>query len=91
MIERELILRQEVREWLKKSVPPKLRRQIRNRIERLRTDPAPSGSGKVQSMKIEGYEVRRARQGDHRIIYGIHETGEHIVILSIGHRKDVYR
>jgi mRNA interferase RelE/StbE len=32
----------------------------------------------------------RYRYGDYRIIYSIDRTTEHLIVLRIGHRKDVY-
>lgn len=71
--------------------PKKVRQQIKNRIDTLASDPKPPGSTKILGSLADGFdEVYRVRQGDHRVLYAI--QGESmIVILDIGHRKDVYR
>ena len=76
-------------EYLEKSVPVKIRGQIKRRIEALAADPTPPGSKKLHGVMDGEYPVYRARQGDYRILYSL--RGVIIVILDIGHRKDVYR
>ena len=67
------------------KIPKDKRDTIRRAIEeRLSTNPAAYGDTLRQSLK--GY--RKLRVGDYRIIYGI--SGDEIVILKIGHRKEVY-
>ncbi len=77
-------------ESLRAVEPKKIRQQIMKRIEGLATDPKPQGCAKVLGMSEGGAEVYRIRQGDFRVLYSIHGDTE-IVILDIGHRKDVYR
>ena len=76
-------------EYLEKSVPPKIRGQIKRRIEALAGDPTPPGCKKLVGVMDGEYPVYRVRQGDYRIIYSVRPII--IVILDIGHRKDVYR
>ena len=69
----------------------KLRREDQVRVLRaiqlLATDPAPPGSRKVR-----GYEsVFRIRVGTYRILYRVEGRRLLIIILKIGHRRDVYR
>lgn len=53
----------------------------------LADDPFPRGS-----RKLSGYEdVFRIRVGRHRILYSVSGRTLIIIILKIGHRKDVYR
>ena len=70
--------------------PKKLRRQIVRRIDRLSIDPHPPGSVKVQGIDDGLYDVYRIRQGDYRILYSVRSYTE-VIVLDIGHRKDVYR
>ena len=42
--------------------------------------------------KLSGYDdVFRIRAGRYRILYSVSETEVIIIVLKIGHRKDVYR
>jgi mRNA-degrading endonuclease RelE of RelBE toxin-antitoxin system len=75
--------------YLETAVPVKIRGQIKRRIEALAANPAPPGSKKLNGVLDGRYPVYRVRQGDHRILYSVRPII--IVILDIGHRKDVYR
>jgi mRNA interferase RelE/StbE len=75
--------------YLETTVPAKIRGQIKRRIEALAVNPTRPGTKKLQGVKDGENPVYRARQGDYRILYSV--RGIIIVILDIGHRKDVYR
>ena len=75
--------------YLETVIPAKIRGQIKRRIEALAASPAPPGSKKLQGIMDGEYPVYRVRQGDYRILYSVRPII--IVILDIGHRKDVYR
>jgi mRNA interferase RelE/StbE len=65
--------------------PENIKDRIRSAIEsRLLSDPVRAGRPLRQS--LVGH--RKMRVGDYRIIYRV--QGDAIVILKIGHRKDVY-
>lgn len=67
------------------GIPQNIKDTIRRAIEtRLMSDPFLSGDPLRQSLK--GH--RKLRVGDYRIIYRV--EGGKIVVLKIGHRKDVY-
>jgi mRNA interferase RelE/StbE len=70
--------------------PKKIRQQVAKRINALAEDPKPQGCAKVQGMSDGAAEVYRVRQGDYRILYSVVSDSE-ILILDIGHRKDIYR
>jgi len=75
---------------LASAEPKKVRQQIKARIENLAIDQKPQGCAKMFGGLSDGaHEVYRVRQGDYRIIYSIRET--EIIVLDIGHRKDIYR
>lgn len=59
---------------------------ILKRIEGLADDPRPSGSE-----KLSGQERFRVRQGTYRIIYEIKDQELVIMVVKVGHRRDVYR
>lgn len=69
---------------------PKIRKQIVHKIETLATNPHPQGSCKVQGMADGPREVFRIRQGDHRVLYSVDGESQ-IIVLFVGHRKDVYK
>ncbi len=69
----------------------KLRRDDQRRVVRaiidLADDPRPQGS-----RKLTGYDdVFRIRVGRYRVLYSVSGKKLIIIILKIGHRKDVYR
>lgn len=69
----------------------KLQRSVQLRVVKvirsLATEPRPRGSRRMQ-----GYDdVYRVRTGVHRIIYSIEDHRLLIIVLKIGHRKDIYR
>jgi len=67
------------------GIPSNIKARIKKAIEtRLLTDPVSYGLPLRKS--LQGH--RKLRVGDYRIIYRIH--GKEIIILKIGHRKDVY-
>ena len=55
------------------------------RIRSLADDPRPPGS-----LKRSGEEKYRIRQGDYRILYEIEDDVLIVVVVRIGHRRDVY-
>ena len=67
----------------------KLDKAIRDRIiialERLRIRP-----GSCDIRRLVGMPGYRFRVGDHRIIFDIEQEKLHLLVLKIGHRKNVY-
>ena len=56
-------------------------------IRALAGDPRPRGC-----RKLAGYDdLYRVRAGRYRIIYSIDDAVLRVVVLKLGHRKDVYR
>jgi mRNA interferase RelE/StbE len=56
-------------------------------VEALDENPFPAGS-----RKLKGEErAYRIRVGDYRIIYDVLRDVLVVLVLSVGHRKDVYR
>ena len=76
-------------EYLETIVPVKIRGQIKRRIEALAANPTPPGCKKLIGVADGEHSVYRVRQGDYRILYSVRPII--IVVLDIGHRKDVYR
>ena len=65
------------------SVEADLRGRIRDRLLALGTDPK-------GGTKLRHSEYWRLRIGDYRAIYEIDLETERVLILFLGHRKDVY-
>jgi len=70
------------------SVPRSDAIKIMKRVEKLVSDPLPHGYEKLKGSNVECYRIR---QGDYRIIYTLIDRTLTILIVKIGHRRDVYR
>ena len=68
------------------QVPPKDRGRIIARIQALADDPRPVGAE-----KLSGQDRYRVRQRDYRVLYEIEDHILRIMVVKIGHRRDVYR
>jgi mRNA interferase RelE/StbE len=68
------------------ALPTKDRRRLVARFQKLSSDPRPPGSE-----KLSGHELHRIRQGNYRVLYSIHEQELVILVIKVGHRRDVYR
>jgi len=68
-------------------LPKTIKEMIRNAIEKkLTVDPI--AFGKPLRYSLKGY--RRLRVADYRVIYKIIEDKVLVIIIDIGHRKDIY-
>jgi mRNA interferase RelE/StbE len=65
----------------------RLYRRLRDAIGGLGSDPRPLGSLKMQGEE----DLYRVRVGDYRIVYQIRDAVLVVVVMQIGHRRDVYR
>ena len=64
----------------------KVRQRMINRIGQLANDPRPPGS-----RKLSGHDKYRIRQGTYRIVYSIEDHELVVVVVKLGHRKEVCR
>jgi mRNA interferase RelE/StbE len=69
-----------------RHVPRRDLHRILRRMESLRDDPRPPGCE-----KLSGQERYRIRVGWYRILYEVFDTAVTVVVVKVGHRKDVYR
>jgi len=70
-----------------KKLPLDVQQRIIEQLEALAVDPRPS-----RVVKLEGEEsLYRVRVGDYRIVYKIEDDILLILIVKIGHRRNVYR
>lgn len=68
-----------------RRVDPQDRPRIQGAIALLGDDPRPPGARALQ-----GRDGFRVRVGTYRIIYTIHDDVLLIVVVTVGHRRDVY-
>ena len=41
--------------------------------------------------KLKGRDAWRIRVGDYRVIYEIHDRVLQIIVITVGHRREIYR
>ncbi|MBA3966988.1 MAG: type II toxin-antitoxin system RelE/ParE family toxin [Nitrospirales bacterium] len=68
------------------KIPQSDQDRIIDAINKLQSNPRPFG---VQ--KLSGREAWRIRVGDYRIIYEINDEARSILVVTLGHRREVYR
>ncbi len=70
-----------------RAVPSYQLPKIIEKIKSLSGNPRPHGSELLKGDE----RYFRVRQNDYRIIYGIDDPAEEIIIIKIGHRREVYK
>lgn len=68
-----------------KSVPKKDAKRILQKTRSLSEDARPFGC-----QKLAGQEKYRIRQGNYRIIYSIEDDRLIVVVVKVGHRREIY-
>jgi len=81
----EILFKQSVAKDLR-QIPKKEVARILKRIDKLQIEPRPAG---VE--KLSGQEKYRVRLAVYRIIYKIWNDQLIVVVVKVGHRRDVYR
>ncbi|HEV7698890.1 MAG TPA: type II toxin-antitoxin system RelE/ParE family toxin [Pyrinomonadaceae bacterium] len=84
MAKYEVVIRRSVYKDLR-SVPKADVKKILTRIESLAEDPRGPGCE-----KLSADERYRVRQGNYRIIYSIEDDRLIVIVVKVGHRRDVY-
>jgi len=69
------------------KLPRDAQKRLAAKIEGLRDDPFPAGCKKMAALP----DTWRARVGDYRVVYQVHQKILLILVLTVGHRKHVYR
>lgn len=69
-----------------KNLPTRTHDKVINILLSLKENPFPRNS-----KKLRGREGYRIRIGDYRILYLIDESNKNIEVISVAHRKEVYR
>lgn len=70
-----------------KKLAPDIRKRLSRVIDGLADDPRPPGTIKLSSVE-HGY---RFRIGDYRIVYELYDDKLVVLVIRIGHRREVYR
>lgn len=70
------------------KIPKKDRLRIIEKIDNLSDEPMPLGSIKLQGQKNSLYRIR---SGDYRVVYSIKKDVLIVLVVEIGHRREVYR
>ncbi len=81
----ELVFKKSIAKDLR-AFPKQEVKRIMQRIRSLADDPRPAGCE-----KLSGQERYRVRQGAYRIIYEIEDARLVVLVVKVGHRRDVYR
>lgn len=68
-----------------RKLDPAIQKRIQKKLELYKLDPLQHAE-KLSSSELGSY---RFRIGDYRVIFDI--DGEQIVILRVGHRREIYR
>lgn len=70
-----------------RKLDPQARRRIQGAVELLAEDPRPPGAKKL----VGGDGEWRVRTGDYRIVYEVRDEVLVVLVLAVGHRREVYR
>ena len=64
-----------------------LQTRIVTALRKLEANPRSSGVSKLEG----GENVYRLRVGDYRVLYEVHDTNLVVLVVKVGHRREVYR
>jgi mRNA interferase RelE/StbE len=67
-------------------LPDDVAGRILARLAGLETNPRPA-----DVKKLKGRDAWRIRMGDYRVIYEIHDRVLQIIVITVGHRREIYR
>ena len=81
----QVIIPKSVRKELDR-LPEDVARRILARLAGLETNPRPA-----DVKKLRGREAWRIRVGDYRVIYEIHDRELQVIVITVGHRREIYR
>ena len=73
--------------FLRALTDKKLYQRLREALDALEENPRP-----VNSVKLQGEEeLYRVRVGDYRIVYQIQDRQLIVLVVQMGHRREIYR
>jgi len=68
------------------GIPRRHRQRIVNRIHGLAATPRPAGCE-----RLSGQDRYRVRQGPFRVVYAVDDQSRTVLVVKVGHRREVYR
>ncbi len=81
----QIILPKSVQKELDR-LPDEIVSRILTRLSALETNPRPP-----DVKKLKGRDAWRIRTGDYRVIYEIRDRALQIIVITVGHRREIYR
>ena len=69
------------------KLTPAVRERLAPAIDALAREPRPAGAVKLRGVP-NGYRIR---VGDHRVLYQIEDDRLLVLVVGVGHRREVYR
>jgi mRNA interferase RelE/StbE len=73
--------------FLRGLTDKKLYLRLREAIDNLEAEPRPANSVKLKGVE----ELYRVRVGDYRIVYQIQDRELVVLVVQVGHRREIYR
>lgn len=70
-----------------RNLPSQIQQRLKSRIDSLAATPRPYGSEKLSGAD----QLYRIRVGDYRIIYAVQDDRLLVLVVKVGHRREVYR
>lgn len=70
-----------------RKLPVPIRSRMGSRLDGLASNPRPSGCEKLGGVD----DLYRVRVGDYRVVYQVSDEVLVVLVVTIGHRSDVYR
>jgi mRNA interferase RelE/StbE len=70
-----------------RKLAPDVKKRLASMIDRLADEPRPPGVVALSDTK-HGY---RLRVGDYRVLYEVYEDRLVLLVIRVGHRREVYR
>lgn len=70
------------------SLPRDIRERVRDKIDSLAENPRPHGVKSLQGSQ-KGY--LRIRIGEYRVVYRVEDERLLVLVVAVGHRREVYR
>ena len=61
-------------------------KRILARLRQCEANPSPA-----DVKKLKGRDAWRIRVGDYRVIYEIHDRELQVLVITVGHRREIYR
>ena len=70
-----------------RNLPSQIQQRLKSRIDSLAATPRPYGSEKLSGAD----QLYRIRVGDYRIVYSVEDDRLLVLVVKVGHRREVYR